>query len=83
MLIAVRYQNPAAIVGNVMRELTALEIERFDFTGHIPDMNMPVRRQSASAPAKKQQSKYSLKTNPFAKRGHKKRRPQIATARTA
>ena len=61
-----------------MRELTALEIERFDFTGLVPDMNMPALRNSAAAPAKKSHRKHSF----IAKHPHKKRRPQIGVART-
>ena len=60
-----------------MRELTALEIDQLDFSGLVPDMNMPALRNSATASAKKSRNKYSLKANPFAKR------PQLGIARTA
>ena len=66
-----------------MRELTTLEIEQFDFTGRIPELNMPTYRNNVATAAKTSGRKHSLKANPFAKRPHKKRRPQLGMARTA
>jgi len=67
-------------VGVIVRELTALEIEQFDFSGRIPEMNMPSLRREAAA--KTPTRKFKLKAKVSAKRPSK-RRPQIGMARTA
>ncbi len=61
-----------------MRELTTLEIERLDFTGLVPDMNMPERRNIRTTTAKKTKAKYSLKVQASVKRLNKKRHLHIA-----
>ena len=61
-----------------MRELTALEIDQFDFTGRVPELNLrdfhnPVRASS------KQQAQ-NLKTRALAKLPRKKRRAMVGAA---
>ena len=61
-----------------MRELTALEIEQFDFTGRVPELNLrdfqnPVRASS------KQQAQ-NLKARTLAKFPRKKRRAMVSAA---
>jgi len=66
-----------------MRELTAIEIDQLDFSGRIPDMNMPTRRQDSRASAKHTNRSYALKTRPFAKIRNRKRPARIGMAQTA
>ena len=68
------HRNGEHIGGYIMRELTALEIDRFDFTGHIPELNMPTHGNKSAAPAKAQRR---------VKLRRKMRAPKIGLARTA
>ena len=56
-----------------MRELTAAEIDRFDFTGHIPELNVATARVQEVVSAKNTQKQVHLNIRPT-----KKRRLQIA-----
>ena len=56
-----------------MRELTAAEIDRFDFTGHIPELNVASPRAQEVMSAKNTQRQVKLNIRPA-----KKRRLQIA-----
>ena len=56
-----------------MRELTAAEIDRFDFTGQIPELNVASPRAQDAVSAKKAQRHLNLNIRPA-----KKRRLQIA-----
>lgn len=56
-----------------MRKLTAAEIDRFDFTGQIPALNVASPRRQDIAPAKKPQRQLYLNMRPA-----KKRRLQMA-----
>lgn len=57
-----------------MRELTVSEIDQFDFTGQVPELNMPATRETAATPAKSA-SQYRLKAQAFSSQ---KRRLQLA-----
>ena len=50
-----------------MRELTALEIDAFDFSGRIPDLHVAPVQQKNPAPVMKARSQPSLKMRPIAK----------------
>ena len=56
-----------------MRELTAAEIDRFDFTGQIPELNVATARVHEVVSAKNTQRQINLNIRPT-----KKRRLQIA-----
>lgn len=56
-----------------MRELTAAEIDRFDFTGQIPELNVASPRAKDAVSIKKAQRHLNLNIRPA-----KKRRLQIA-----
>jgi len=60
-------------VGNVMRELTSIEIDRLDFTGQIPELNVASPRVQEVVSAKNTQRQINLNIRPT-----KKRRLQIA-----
>ena len=47
-----------------MRELTALEIEQFDFTGRVPELNVASPRAQAVMSAKKAQRQVKLNMRP-------------------
>ena len=63
-----------------MRELTALEIDQFDFTGRVPELNVVGYRNEAAA--KMPVRKFNLKSQISAKRPVK-RRGKIGIAQTA
>lgn len=51
-----------------MRELTALEIDQFDFTGQIPALNVASPRTQEIASVKKAQRQLNLNIRPVKKR---------------
>jgi len=67
------------IVGEVMRELTNAEIERFDFSGQIPDLHLPSHRPQQSAMAKTSQSNLGRSRSIFSKRSKAKQRKHLHT----
>lgn len=66
-----------------MRELTALEIDQLDFSGRVPEMNMPGLRQDSRTAAKNPMRSYALKTRRLPKFPSRKRHARIGEAQTA
>ena len=66
-----------------MRELTALEIEQFDFTGQVPEMNTPAYRNQGTASAVQADRKSGFKTPTLAKITRGRCRARIDPAQTA
>ena len=60
-------------MGNVMRELTSIEIDRLDFTGQIPELNVASPRVQKAVSVKNTQRQVKLNIRPA-----KKRRWQLA-----
>jgi hypothetical protein len=71
------------IVGCIMRELTALEIDQLDFSGRVPDLNMPAARQQSCASAKNQRNAKAVKMRALAKLPRRKQRGRIGVAQPA
>jgi len=67
-------------VGVIVRELTALEIEQFDFSGRIPNLNMPASRTENRASAKHPKRLYSVNPRSLAKLPRRKQRARIGAA---
>jgi hypothetical protein len=61
-----------------MRELTATEIEQFDFSGRIPDLKTQGIRRQASASVTAARPKHNLKLRARAKVSQKGRSLQLA-----
>ncbi len=66
-----------------MRELTELEIERFDFTGHVPELSRSTGRQDGKSIAKNPKRNYAFKARVLQKRPSRKRHTRIGTTQTA
>jgi len=66
-----------------MRELTALEIDQFDFSGGIPELKKPALRREGRAAAKNQQHANAIKTRAWAKLPRRKHRERIGVAQPA
>ena len=63
-----------------MRELTSAEIEDFDFSGRIPELNVTSQNMNQAVVAKTKQPNFSRKTRPFVSQ---KPRSRFGMTRTA